>query len=135
MDDVTGQASEESQKLDISSANSVVLKRSLASASDRESDRSMTTSVLGTERQSAMKPEIDATEQGLSGIPDKSQETQLLYANQDAMKNLTDMTSHQIQLESDSYEQLRQLRQQSATTNLIGANTSEALEEVNQTKS
>jgi hypothetical protein len=50
------------------------------------------------------------------------------------MKNLTDMVSHQSQLESGKYEQLMQLRQQSATANLIGANISEALDEGNRAK-
>lgn len=50
------------------------------------------------------------------------------------MKNLTGMVDHQSQLESSSYKQLIQLRQQSATTNLIGANISEALDEGNRAK-
>lgn len=107
--DVTGQASGESQRLDNFNANLVVLQQSLANASDRESTRSMATSVLGTEGQTAMKQEMDAAEQALSAIADKSQEAQSLDVTQDGMKNLTDMVSHQSQLESGSYEQLMQL--------------------------
>jgi hypothetical protein len=132
--DVTGQASGETQRLDNFNANPVVLQQSLANASDRESARSMATSVLGTEGQAAMKQEMDAAEQALSEIADKSQEAQSLDVTQDVMKNLTDMVSHQSQLESGSYEQLMQLRQQSATANLIGANISEALDEGNRAK-
>jgi hypothetical protein len=132
--DVTGQASGETQRLDNFNANPVVLQQSLANASDRESARSMATSVLGTEGQTAMKQEMDAAEQALSAIADKSQEAQSLDVTQDVMKNLTDMVSHQSQLESGSYEQLMQLRQQSATANLIGANISEALDEGNRAK-
>jgi len=132
--DGLGQPSGESQRLDNFNANPVVLQQSLANASDRESARSMATSVLGTEGQAAMKQEMDAAEQALSAIADKSQEAQSLDVTQDVMKNLTDMVSHQSQLESGSYEQLMQLQQQSATSNLIGANISEALDEGNRAK-
>jgi hypothetical protein len=123
-----------SQRLDNFNANPVVLQQSLDDATDRESARSMATSVLGTEGQAAMKQEMDAAQQALSAIADKSQEAQSLDVTQNVMKNLTDMVSHQSQLESGSYEQLMQLRQQSATSNLIGANISEALDEGNRAK-
>jgi transposase len=74
-------------------------------------------------------------EQGITpkpAIASKSEEAQSLDVTQDVMKNLTDMVSHQSQLESGSYEQLMQLRQPSATANLIGANISEALDEGNR---
>jgi hypothetical protein len=132
--DGAGQASGASQRLDNFNANPVVLQQSLDDATDRESARSMATSVLGTEGQAAMKQEMDAAQQALSAIADKSQEAQSLDVTQNVMKNLTDMVSHQSQLESGSYEQLMQLRQQSATSNLIGANISEALDEGNRAK-
>lgn len=132
--DVAGQASGESQRLDNFNANPVVLQQSLTNATDRESARSMATSVLGTEGQTAMKQEMDAAQQALGAISDKSQAAQSLDVTQDVMKNLTDMVGHQSQLESGSYEQLMQLRQQSATANLIGANISEALDEGNRAK-
>ncbi len=54
----------------------------------------MATSVLGTEGQTAVKQKMDAAEQALSAIADKSQEAQSLDVTQDVMKNLTDMVSH-----------------------------------------
>jgi hypothetical protein len=132
--DGTGQASPETQRLDHFNTNPVVLQQSLANATDRESARGMANSVLGTEGQAAMKEEMEAAQEALEAIAAKSEEAQSLDVTQDVMKNLTDMVSHQSQLESGSYEQLMQLRQQSATSNLIEANISEALDEGNRAK-
>ncbi|HEY9645410.1 MAG TPA: hypothetical protein V6C88_03520 [Chroococcidiopsis sp.] len=129
-----GVASANTQKQDVFNQNPVVVQQSLTHATQQDDARGSSEIFLGEAGQQVLKSEMQSAQANLQDIQAHSDQAQSMDVTQDVEKNLTAMVNDQSQLEAGSYSQLMQLNQQQAEANVVNADVSESLDELNRSR-
>lgn len=117
------------QGADRFSNNPEVLTNSLANEIERDGARSLAEATLSKEGQDAMLKEKEGAKETLGTIVELADGAQDKDVTQDIMKDLTAMSAQAAVLNTGSYRQQMEIRQQLATSGILLSNVSEALDE------
>ena len=117
------------QGADRFSNNPEVLASSLSNEIERDGARSLAEATLSKEGQAAMVAEKEGAKETLGTIVELADGAQDKDVTQDIMKDLTAMSAQAAVLNTGSYRQQMEMRQQLATSSVLLSNVSESLDE------
>lgn len=117
------------QGADRFSNNPEVLASSLSNEIERDGARSLAEATLSKDGQAAMVEEQEGAKETLGTIVELADGAQDKDVTQDIMKDLTAMSAQAAVLNTGSYRQQMEMRQQLATSSVLLSNVSESLDE------